>query len=88
MNNEEQYSPFIHKEPKITPLSSLPLRGAEYLEIATAGFASLAMTDEGSHCDGSTSPVTFTKVWDRDDNPLPSHCELHAVERSNLKKGG
>jgi len=29
MGKEEQHSPFIHKGPQITPLSSLPLRGAE-----------------------------------------------------------
>jgi len=31
MNDEEQHSPFTHKGPQITPLSSLPLRGARLL---------------------------------------------------------
>jgi hypothetical protein len=30
MNDGEQHSPFTHKGPQITPLSSLPLRGAVF----------------------------------------------------------
>jgi len=56
MNDEEQHSPFTHKGPQITPLSSLPLRGAvihchcaesNNLEIASSAWGGLATTEGG-----------------------------------------
>jgi hypothetical protein len=56
MHKEEQHSPFIHKDPRITPLSSLSLRGAtsppslrktSYPKIASSRYAGLATTYGG-----------------------------------------
>ena len=54
MNNEEQYSPFIPEGPQITPLSSLPLRGVEYTEIA--------MTDEGVSLRANPASLCFLNM--------------------------
>jgi hypothetical protein len=78
MSKEEQDSPFIHKETQITPLSSLPLRGAILYHVCPVDRRCTGSL-RGSAAIPTLSPsLRAPRSGARQSQHSPRHCELHA----------
>jgi hypothetical protein len=75
MSKEEQDSPFIHKETQITPLSSLPLRGAILYHVCPVDRRCTGSL-RGSAAIQTPSPSLRAPRRERGNpNTLHRHCE-------------